>query len=932
MWIGKWALVVLAALPVASAHAQQLPIFRAGVELLEVDVSVVDDDGQPIADLAGSEFVVSIDGDPRRIASAQFVNLRPADSREPGPDAPDILYSSNTSGARGRLIVLAVDRESIAIGKGRRVMRAASAFLDTLGPHDKVALVTVPQGPRIAFTADHRLVQAELEQIVGLGNELDFFTKEFGLGVIEAMEIRRNPAVLLQICADADRTEVAECESDAMLQATTITSQVGRQAAATVGALTGILDWLSAIEGPKSLIWISEGLVTETGLELGGLVGRAATARASVNVVMLDDEGFSDMSRDRAGPTQTFDRENEELGLYAIAAFTGGGLHRVVQDDAGPAFERIERELSGYYLLGVEPLPEDLDGEGHGIDVSVRRRGATIRARREVRHRSVSTKIEDRLLRALGSPIAVTDLPLRVATYTYQHSTSPSARVLIVTDVERDVFDPADVLFGYQLISPDGEVAAARTQRATLEPVDGPQGPVLEQFTAFVVDPGQYTLKLAVVEHGGRSGSLEHAVDARQVSGQRFAMGDLLLTTAPVDGTATVRPPVETRVTEDRLMVYLELYAEDPVGLGDLSVQIDVTDDASGVPLVSQVGEASAADGVAARVVTAVIPVDGLPSGSYVARAIVTRGDEKLGQRSRSFKIARDPAQLAAAAGASGAAEAAVPTPMADLGTPAALSMMFSESTEFQPRSVLTTDVMGFFLDVVDRDHPAVAATTARMRKGEFEGAGEAALETGEPEVAHFLGGLELYASGDLVRAATQFAVALRMEPGFGPASFYLGASYAAVRRDEDAVREWRQALLADDTAPVEHTALGDALVRLGDAPQAVLLLLEALRVWPDDDVVRRRLAIAQVVSGQHGAALDTLEPYLATHASDHEALLVALHSLYSVHQRRGLSFISPQDRARMAEYAEAYAVANGPHQAIVKIWATSVASPPASR
>ncbi len=932
MWLGRWALAVLVITRALSAEAQQLPVFRAGVDLLEVDVSVVDDAGAPIADLAGSDFVVSVDGQPRKIASAQFINLRPADSPDGSPSASDIVYSSNTTSSRGRLIVMAVDRESISLGEGRRVMRAASAFLDTLGPNDKVALVTVPQGPGIAFTADHRLVQAELEEIVGTGNEVDFFTNEFGLGVIEALEIRRNPALLLQVCANALQTEVAECESNAMLQAQTIASQVGRQATATVSALMGILDWLTEIEGPKSLIWVSEGLVTETGLELGGLVTRAASARASVNVVMIDDEAFSDMSRDRAGLTRTFDRENEELGLYAIAAYTGGGVHRVVQDNARLAFERIERELSGYYLLGVEPLPEDLDGKSHRIDVSVRRGAATVRARREVQHRPVSTKIEDRLLRALRSPIAVTDLPLRVATYVYQNSTSPSARVLIVTDVERDVFDPADVMFGYQLIRPDGEVAAARTQRATLEPVDGPQGPVLEQLTAFAVEPGQYTLKLAVVEDGGRSGSVEHPVDARQMAGQRFAMGDLLLTTAPVDGTATVRPPVETRVTEDQLMVYLELYAEDPVGLGDLKVQVDVADHASGAPLVSQVGEASAADGVAARVVRAVIPVDDLPEGSYVTRAIVTRGDEELGRRSRPFEIARDPGRLSASRGASRDAEPAVETPVASLGDPAALSMLLPGPAEFRGEAVLARDAIGFFLDLVDREHPAVEATTVRMRRGEFDGAGEAAFLTGEPEAAAFLGGLEFFAKGNISRAATQFDVALRVNPDFGPALFYLGASFAATRRDEDAVEAWRKALLAGDTAPIEYLTLADALARLGHANEAVLTLLEALREWPEDDTVRRRLAIAQAVSGQPGPALDTVEPYLASHPSDNEALLVALHSLYSVNQLRDLSSTSSRDRARMAQYAEAYAAANGPHKALVEVWAASIAIPPASR
>ena len=47
-------------------------------------------------------------------------------------------------------------------------------------------------------------------------------------------------------------------------------------------------------------------------------------------------------------------------------------------------FERIESELSGYYLLGVESDPRDRDGKSHSIRVDVPRRGAIVRSRRQV--------------------------------------------------------------------------------------------------------------------------------------------------------------------------------------------------------------------------------------------------------------------------------------------------------------------------------------------------------------------------------------------------------------------------------------------------------------------------------------------------------------------------------------------------------------------
>ena len=45
--------------------------------------------------------------------------------------------------------------------------------------------------------------------------------------------------------------------------------------------------------------------------------------------------------------------------------------------------KRILRELSGYYLIGVEPDERDRDGRPHRLNVSVGRAGVTVRSRRE---------------------------------------------------------------------------------------------------------------------------------------------------------------------------------------------------------------------------------------------------------------------------------------------------------------------------------------------------------------------------------------------------------------------------------------------------------------------------------------------------------------------------------------------------------------------
>ena len=183
------ALVVLLGSSVALAQGPQQPIFRGGVEVVEVDVNVVNDNGRPITDLLGPDFVVTVDGQARRVVSAQFSSMRPTEprSRIKAVDQPQVFFSSNSAAERGRLIVLAVDRESISFGGGRPVMNAASKFLDTLGSSDKVAFVTVPQpGPVVDFTSNHELVKKELDRTVGLGHRSQM---RFNIGTYEAFAI-----------------------------------------------------------------------------------------------------------------------------------------------------------------------------------------------------------------------------------------------------------------------------------------------------------------------------------------------------------------------------------------------------------------------------------------------------------------------------------------------------------------------------------------------------------------------------------------------------------------------------------------------------------------------------------------------------------------------------------------------------------------------
>ncbi len=63
------------------------------------------------------------------------------------------------------------------------------------------------------------------------------------------------------------------------------------------------------------------------------------------------------------------------------------------------------------------------------------------------------------------------------------------------------------------------------------------------------------------------------------------------------------------------------------------------------------------------------------------------------------------------------------------------------------------------------------------------------------------------------------------------------------------------------------------------------------------------------------------LEPYLATHPSDHERLFLALRALYEAHSTGRPIGALDTDRTLFVPYADAYAAAKGPQPALVSQW-----------
>src|SRR5919106_6054578 len=114
----------------------QPPRFQSSVEVTSVDVTVVDERGQPITTLTPSDFNVRIDGNPRRVITAEWISLvTPGGAAAPAAPVPD-GFTTNDNAAGGRLIVISVDEPNIRFGGALGIARAANAFIDRLSSSD----------------------------------------------------------------------------------------------------------------------------------------------------------------------------------------------------------------------------------------------------------------------------------------------------------------------------------------------------------------------------------------------------------------------------------------------------------------------------------------------------------------------------------------------------------------------------------------------------------------------------------------------------------------------------------------------------------------------------------------------------------------------------------------------------------------------------
>jgi VWFA-related protein len=870
-----------------TVHAQQpqTPVFRSSVEVTSLDVGAVDDHGRPVTGLGPADFTVQIDGATRRVVSADWVSLvTPSRPAAPLPEG----FTSNEHSTGGRLILIVIDQPNIRFGGAAGIRKAVDAFIDSLEPSDRIAVVGIGPGPQSTpFTADRDLLKRTVARMAGSKSSPGGSSRR--ITVTDALAVRSGmPGAFDRLVASECPSfrpggpVDAQCVEEVREAANEVAREATNGADTTMAALRALFIGLRALDLPKTMVIVTEGFIVDDRqsdvVQLGVL---AASARTSIYALKLDDLMFSDIEQGRAEPTSRFDEKRlKSAGIEALANSARGSLFNI-SVAADSAFARIQSELSGYYLLGVESGSADKDGRTHQIRVRVSRSGVTVRSRR-----LFMTSVEqdrprsprEAVMSALGSPLMISALPLQVATFSLRGPDPSKIQLLIHAAVGTDYPTSKLVTFGYTITDRDGRIVESLTGEARLPPVMNGVPSALQYNVGSSVPPGDYTLKLAVAE-GDRVGTIEHPIHAALVDAAAVKLSELMVG-GPTEMRELDQPTIGHTVAFGSVHGYVEAYG---AGVGSLRARYEIATDA-GSPALLNADAPGRTAGQERMIFSHVMLVRQLPPGKYVLRAIVSSDEGPIKTLTRDFEVAAPPVLMTSATGAGPMAVA--PT---DLFLPVKEELF---ARAFHREEISRPETLEAF-----RQRVAPAA------RGAFDG-GVAALS-----------------AGDFVKAEAMLKTVIQDDADSTPGLAYLAAAFAASGHDAEAAGAWQTALINGDEFPQIYLWLGDALMRTRDLAQARTILEEGAVKWPSDLRFTKPLALLYATFGQAREAVRTLERYLSDRHDDVEALYLGVEWIYQLHSAGAVAQTRAEDVNLARGYANAYEKAKGPEVRLVKQW-----------
>ena len=273
-------------------------------------------------------------------------------------------------------------------------------------------------------------------------------------------------------------------------------------------ALQTLARRLKTVAGPKTLILISSALPASIGLDdYHDFAEDAAAARLTIYV--LKPHMFVASATGNVSAIAHAVRRLRAASTSSPASLGGVVLNAVAR--ATGVIERIGRETSGSYVIGVEPPQGIARNKPLDVTVKVKRDGLTVRSPKQVVAPAAgSAKPPKNAKGALGQvlrdPRLAADVGLRVTSYSAQGRRSRNkVKTVIVAQVDEPPGEARDLSWGFEVHDGDRIVADAFEKAKVKDAASG----VLDHFR----EPAARRLhaaRSATIDDKGRRASVDH--------------------------------------------------------------------------------------------------------------------------------------------------------------------------------------------------------------------------------------------------------------------------------------------------------------------------------------------------------------------------------------------------------------------------------------
>ena len=559
--------------------------FRAGVDVVQVDVSVVDKNHEPVRGLTAADFTVLENGKPQRI-----VDITPIETPDIDPKLTawmrliprDVAANDMVEIAGdGRLMGILIDDRNIPFDDpdiAISVRDAARHIVDSMGPSDSAAVVFAQDAGRtIDFTGDRQKLYDAIDSYDPHRPPFIGWASRQGQGPIEgdhqvwAPALSRSECVRNEPAVPALETLVARMAAGPARQRKTV-MYLGVGVSMNFSP-SGCYELFTLMQNVFSLAHHADVVVNT--IDPLGYLGYQDYLNNPMRAAR--GTGRSDSQ------TRTADPRLAKEFMQITADNTGG--HAVIDTDAvTPEIDRIFEEGSSYYLLGYETSNPKPDGKFRRIEVHVNRQNMTVHARAGYWAPTANgqAKSEDAIaftpmMQGIAGLTAPTMLPLRavavpvgrvnqsgsdadVAVILTARIPSPHRAVDETFTLIRNVYDADD-----HVSPPVREIQKLPLPFVSTEQMR------FDVFARLALAPGRYQIRLnGTSATGNASGSVYADVEVPDFARSALTMTPVILGAAPAEGAsrgdalASVLPIVPTTArtftADDRISAFVRVF------------------------------------------------------------------------------------------------------------------------------------------------------------------------------------------------------------------------------------------------------------------------------------------------------------------------------------------------------------------------------------